>query len=99
MIQIFFVGERRAGDSWRNGSLLPAFALSCDECLIVNAVAAGERHGAQAAACGEMIVVRYADDFVTGFEFQDDAVRFLAALKERLGKFALELHGVATRLG
>ena len=49
-------------------------------------------------ARGEMIVVRYADDFVTGFEFQDDAVRFLAALKERLGKFALELHGDKTRL-
>ena len=31
----------------------------------------------------------YADDFVTGFEFQDDAKRFLAALKERLAKFAL----------
>lgn len=49
-------------------------------------------------ARGEMIVVRYADDFVTGFEFQDDAERFLAALKERLGKFALELHGDKTRL-
>jgi len=40
----------------------------------------------------------YADDFVTGFEFQNDAVRFLAALKERLGKFALELHGDKTWL-
>lgn len=49
-------------------------------------------------ARGEMIVVRYADDFVTGFEFHDDAVRFLAALKERLAKFALELHGDKTRL-
>ena len=43
-------------------------------------------------------VVRYADDFVTSFEFQDDAERFLAALKERLAKFALELHGDKTRL-
>jgi RNA-directed DNA polymerase len=49
-------------------------------------------------ARGEMIVVRYADDFVTGFEFEDDAVRFLAGLKERLAKFALELHGEKTRL-
>jgi len=46
----------------------------------------------------EVIVVRYADDFVTGFEFHDDAVKFLAALKERFGKFALELHGGKTRL-
>ena len=45
-----------------------------------------------------MIVVRYADDFVTGFEFEEDAVRFLAGLKERLAKFALELHGGRTRL-
>ena len=49
-------------------------------------------------ARGRMIIVRYADDFVTGFEFQDDAVRFLADLKERLAKFALELHGDKTRL-
>ena len=49
-------------------------------------------------ARGEMIVVRYADDFVTGFEFEDDAERFLASLKERLAKFALELHGEKTRL-
>jgi group II intron reverse transcriptase/maturase len=49
-------------------------------------------------ARGEMIVVRYADDFVTGFEFEDDAVRFLTGLSERLAKFALELHGGKTRL-
>ena len=49
-------------------------------------------------ARGAVMVVRYADDFVTGFEFQDDADRFLAALKERLTKFALELHGDKTRL-
>jgi hypothetical protein len=49
-------------------------------------------------ARGEMIVVRCADDFVTGFEVEDDAVRFLNDLKERLAKFALELHGEKTRL-
>lgn len=49
-------------------------------------------------ARGEVIVVRYADDFVMGFEVEDDAVRFLSELKERLARFALELHGEKTRL-
>lgn len=35
---------------------------------------------------------------MTGFEFEDDAVRFLTALKERLGNFALELHDGKPRL-
>lgn len=46
----------------------------------------------------EMIVVRYADDFIVGFVHKTDAVRFQQALRERLAKFKLELHPDKTRL-
>lgn len=49
-------------------------------------------------ATGEVIVVRYADDTIVGFQRQGDATRFLDDLKERLAKFALELHPDKTRL-
>ncbi|NBU71877.1 MAG: group II intron reverse transcriptase/maturase [Bacteroidetes bacterium] len=49
-------------------------------------------------ATGRMIVVRYADDIVAGFERESDARRFWEAMRERLAKFALELHGDKTRL-
>jgi group II intron reverse transcriptase/maturase len=47
---------------------------------------------------GEVVVVRYADDFIVGFENRTDAERFLAELRERLAKFRLELHPEKTRL-
>ena len=47
---------------------------------------------------GETIIVRYADDFVVGFQYQTDAERFLADLKERLARFELTLHPDKTRL-
>jgi len=49
-------------------------------------------------ARGEMIVVRYADDFIVGFEHREDAERFRAELSERLAKFRLELKAEKTRL-
>ncbi len=49
-------------------------------------------------AGGDVIVVRYADDFIVGFEHRADAERFLAELRERFAKFALELHPEKTRL-
>jgi group II intron reverse transcriptase/maturase len=49
-------------------------------------------------ATGDMIVVRYADDFVAGFQRQSDAMRFLADLRERFVKFGLELHPDKTRV-
>ena len=52
----------------------------------------------QRHARGEVIVVRYADDFVMGFQYQEDAQRFLEALWKRLAKFSLELHPEKTRL-
>ena len=47
---------------------------------------------------GDMIVVRYADDAVLGFQHGEDADRFLAELQERLWKFGLEPHSEKTRL-
>ena len=49
-------------------------------------------------AQGDMIVVRYADDLAVGFEHEGDARRFLDAMRERLGEFALSLHPDKTRL-
>jgi RNA-directed DNA polymerase len=49
-------------------------------------------------AGGDMIIVRYADDFIVGFEREADARRFLEEMRERLGKFALTLHPEKTRL-
>jgi group II intron reverse transcriptase/maturase len=49
-------------------------------------------------ATGDMIMVRYADDIVVGFEHEADARRFLDEMRERLGKYALSLHPEKTRL-
>lgn len=49
-------------------------------------------------ARGDVLLVRYADDFVVGFQHRSDAVRFRAALAERLRQFSLELHPEKTRL-
>ena len=49
-------------------------------------------------ARGEVIIVRYADDYIVGFEHREDAERFLAELRERLARFGLELAAEKTRL-
>jgi group II intron reverse transcriptase/maturase len=49
-------------------------------------------------ARGEIIFVRFADDFVAGFEHRQDAERFLAELRERFAKFGLALHADKTRI-
>ena len=49
-------------------------------------------------ATGDMIIVRYADDFIIGFQHESDARRFLDEMRERLKKFALTLHPEKTRL-
>jgi RNA-directed DNA polymerase len=49
-------------------------------------------------AQGDVIVVRYADDLVVGFESRAEAERFLEEFRERLAKFGLELHAEKTRL-
>ena len=43
-------------------------------------------------ATGDMIIVRYADDFIIGFQHEEDARRFLDEMRERLREFALSLH-------
>jgi len=52
----------------------------------------------QRNATGDMIFVRYADDFIVGFQHESDARRFLDEMRERLKKFALSLHPEKTRL-
>jgi group II intron reverse transcriptase/maturase len=49
-------------------------------------------------ATGDMIVVRYADDFVAGFQHRREAEQFLRELGERFEKFGLALHPEKTRL-
>src|ERR1700726_917061 len=49
-------------------------------------------------AQGDVIVVRYADDLVVGFERRAEAERFLEEFRERLAKFGLELNAEKTRL-
>jgi len=49
-------------------------------------------------ATGEMIIVRYADDFIIGFQHEADAQRLLDAMRERLREFSLTLHPEKTRL-
>ena len=56
------------------------------------------RRWRQKQARGDVIVVRFADDFVAGFEHRIEAERFLAELRERFAHFGLELHPGKTRL-
>jgi RNA-directed DNA polymerase len=49
-------------------------------------------------ATGNLIIVRYADDLVAGFEHEADARRFWDAMRTRFEQFGLELHGEKTRL-
>jgi RNA-directed DNA polymerase len=50
------------------------------------------------AAHGDVIIVRFLDDFIVGFQNRTEAERFLVALRERLGQFGLRLHPDKTRL-
>ena len=49
-------------------------------------------------ANGDVVIVRYADDFVMGFQHKEEADKFLEQLRERMRKFRLELHPDKTRL-
>ncbi|MHB1535764.1 MAG: group II intron reverse transcriptase/maturase [Acidimicrobiales bacterium] len=49
-------------------------------------------------ARGDIIITRFADDFIVGFEYRGDARQFLADLRGRFAKFSLELHPDKTRL-
>ena len=56
------------------------------------------KQGRRVKVRGDMIVVRFADDFVVGFEHREDGEQFLSELVERLKRFGLELHSQKTRL-
>ena len=56
------------------------------------------QHWRKTKATGDVIVVRWADDFVVGFQHQADAVRFHKELAERFAKFKLKLHPEKTRV-
>ena len=47
---------------------------------------------------GDVIVVRYADDAIVGFQHREDAERFLSELRDRFAMFGLELHPDKTRI-
>jgi len=49
-------------------------------------------------ARGDVVAVRYADDWVAGFQYRGDAERFQRAVAQRLGQFGLKLHPEKTRL-
>jgi RNA-directed DNA polymerase len=49
-------------------------------------------------ASGDMILVRYADDIIIGFQYESDARRFWDAMRERLAEYSLSLHLDKTRL-
>jgi group II intron reverse transcriptase/maturase len=55
-------------------------------------------HWRRHSASGDVIIVRYADDFVVGFQFYEEAQRFRRELEQRLGRFNLRLHPKKTRL-
>jgi hypothetical protein len=55
-------------------------------------------HWRRTQAHGDVIIVRYADDFVVGFQDRADAERFQTELAERFCRFGLELHADKTRL-
>ena len=55
-------------------------------------------HWRKTQSHGDVIIVRYADDFVVGFQHESDARRFLEDLRERFRKFNLELHAEKTRV-
>ena len=56
------------------------------------------RQWRQKRARGQVVAVRYVDDFVVGFEHREEAEQFLDELRERLARFGLELHPEKTRL-
>jgi hypothetical protein len=52
----------------------------------------------ESRAKGEVVIVRYADDFVIGFQYREDAQRLQKELEERMQQFGLEMNSEKTRL-
>ena len=83
-----FIGARHRGRPARKDAPVAITATARElACLIYTPVTRDET-----------IIVRYADDFVVGFQYKRDAERFLCDLKDRLADFSLDLHPDKTRL-
>jgi RNA-directed DNA polymerase len=76
---------RSSRPCWPNIYLHYAFALWTD-------------HWRKHHAKGQVIVVRYADDIVMGFQHKREAKRFMEDMRQRVEKFTLSLHPEKTRL-
>src|SRR5437867_9294560 len=90
-------GRRMVGDGEGDSAGLGDFAAA-RECLPALRFRPWVQHWWKRRATGEVIVVRYADDSVLGFQYRAEAERFLQEWRERLQKFGLELHPDKTRL-
>ena len=87
-------GSARSGDLPAFSEHLPALRPR----QMGQRVAQEVRDGRYVYVRKRMVIVRYADDFVLGFQYQKEAQRFLEQLQERLREFGLELHPDKTRL-
>jgi group II intron reverse transcriptase/maturase len=89
-------GTRRWGETGtpQGGSISPALA----NVYLHYAFDLWAQRWRKTQAHGDVILVRYADDIIVGFQDRGDAERFLAELRERFAKFGLELHPEKTRL-
>ena len=56
------------------------------------------KHWRSSRVCGEVIIVRYADDFVMGFQHRYEADQFLVELQNRFAEYGLEIHTGKTRM-
>src|ERR1700738_2079892 len=88
---IVAVSDKGTGQGAVISPLLPNISLH-------SALDLGAERWRKREATGDMIIVRYADDIIVGFEYEADARCFLEAMRERLGKFALSLHPDKPRL-
>ena len=88
-------GKREAGEGVPQGSSIGPLLANIYLDYAFDLWARAWRHR---QARGDVIVVRFADDIVMGFQHRTDAERFLQELRERLAKFKLELHPDKTRL-
>ena len=85
-------------DEGRESARIGDFADSRESLPALCPGSLGKGMAEEASARRDVIIVRYADDGVLGFEQREEAERFLEELRERLGKFGLELHPEKTRL-
>lgn len=85
---------RPEGGTVQGGSISPALANIYLHYVFDRWVQNWRKRGAH----GDVIVVRFADDFVVGFQHRHEAREFLSDLRERFSKFGLELHAGKTRL-